>query len=94
VGGNFKNRPDRSSVASIAFAGLSSKSGFQHVRKRRRGWTGVPVEMRAPLLDLRLLRFHPASAARTMCMKKRFLREAMHGMLPEEVPCAENSAPR
>jgi len=45
----------------------------------------VPVEMRAPLLDLRLLRFLLRVPPVPWCMKKALLREAMRGMLPEEV---------
>ena len=69
----------------IAFAGLSSKSGFSMFESEDAGWTGVPVEMRAPLLDLRLLRFLLRVPPVPWCMKKALLREAMHGMLPEEV---------
>ena len=49
------------------------------------GWTGVPVEARAPLLDQRLLRFLLRIPPVPWCMHKELLREAMHGRLPEEV---------
>jgi asparagine synthase (glutamine-hydrolysing) len=49
------------------------------------GWTGVPVEARAPLLDQRLLRFLLRVPPVPWCMNKELLRTAMHGLLPEEV---------
>lgn len=49
------------------------------------GWTGVPVETRAPLLDQRLLRFLLRIPPVPWCMNKELLREAMRELLPEEV---------
>jgi asparagine synthase (glutamine-hydrolysing) len=49
------------------------------------GWTGVPVEARAPLLDQRLLRFLLRVPPVPWCMNKELLRTAMYGLLPEEV---------
>jgi asparagine synthase (glutamine-hydrolysing) len=49
------------------------------------GWTGVPVETRAPLFDLRLLRFLLRVPPVPWCMHKELLREAMRQLLPEEV---------
>jgi asparagine synthase (glutamine-hydrolysing) len=49
------------------------------------GWTGVPVEARAPLLDQRLLRFLLRVPPVPWCMNKQLLRTAMHGLLAEEV---------
>jgi asparagine synthase (glutamine-hydrolysing) len=49
------------------------------------GWTGLPVEARAPLLDQRLLRFLLRVPPVPWCMNKELLRTAMHGLLPEEV---------
>ncbi len=49
------------------------------------GWTGVPVETRAPLFDLRLLRFLLRVPPVPWCMHKELLREAMRGLLPDEV---------
>jgi asparagine synthase (glutamine-hydrolysing) len=48
-------------------------------------WTGVPVETRAPLLDQRLLRFLLRVPPVPWCMDKELLRDAMTGLLPEEV---------
>jgi asparagine synthase (glutamine-hydrolysing) len=49
------------------------------------GWTGVPVETRAPLFDQRLLRFLLRIPPVPWCMNKELLREAMRGKLPEEI---------
>jgi asparagine synthase (glutamine-hydrolysing) len=49
------------------------------------GWTGVPVEARAPLLDQRLLRFLLRVPPVPWCMNKELLRTAMRELLPEEV---------
>ncbi len=69
----------------IAFAGLSSKSWSSVLESEDAGWTGAPVELRAPLLDQRLLRFLLRVPPVPWCMEKKLLREAMRGMLPEEV---------
>ncbi len=49
------------------------------------GWTGMPVEARAPLLDQRLLRFLLRVPPVPWCTNKELLRRAMHGLLPEEI---------
>jgi len=55
------------------------------------GWTGVPVETRAPLLDRRLIRFLLRVPPVPWCMNKELLRTAMHGLLPEEVRLREKT---
>jgi asparagine synthase (glutamine-hydrolysing) len=55
------------------------------------GWTGVPVESRAPLHDQRLLRFLLRIPPVPWCMNKELLREAMRGKLPEEVRLREKT---
>jgi asparagine synthase (glutamine-hydrolysing) len=69
----------------IAFAGLSSRFWSNVLECEDASWTGVPVELRAPLLDQRLLRFLLRVPPVPWCMEKKLLREAMRGMLPEEV---------
>jgi asparagine synthase (glutamine-hydrolysing) len=68
-----------------ALAGLSSKFWSSVFESEDAGWTGVPVELRAPLLDQRLLRFLLRVPPVPWCMEKELLRKAMHGMLPEAV---------
>ena len=69
----------------IAFAGLSSKAWSNVLESEDSGWTGVPVEMRVPLFDRRLLRFLLRVPPVPWCMEKELLRESMRGMLPEEI---------
>jgi len=69
----------------IAFAGLSTRFWSYVFETEDAGWTGVPVELRAPFLDPRLLRFLLRVPPVPWCMEKALLREAMRGMLPEEV---------
>jgi len=76
----------------IAFARLSSNSGSSAFESEDAGWTGMPVELRAPLLDQRLLRFLLRVPPVPWCMEKALLREAMLGMLPEEVRARPKTA--
>jgi asparagine synthase (glutamine-hydrolysing) len=69
----------------IALACLSSRFWSSVFESEDAGWTGVPVELRAPLLDQRLLRFLLRVPPVPWCMEKALLREAMRGILPEEV---------
>lgn len=49
------------------------------------GWSHVPVDSRAPLLDLRLLRFLLRVPPLPLCVDKELLRRAVRGHLPEEI---------
>ncbi len=49
------------------------------------GVTGVPVEVRRPLFDLRLVRYALRLPPLPWCADKQLLRVAMRGMLPEPV---------
>jgi asparagine synthase (glutamine-hydrolysing) len=49
------------------------------------GVTHRPIEFRHPLLDLRLLEYCLSLPPFPWCVKKEILREAMRGVLPEEV---------
>jgi len=49
------------------------------------GVTGVPVEVRHPFFDLRLLEFLMALPALPWCSDKELLREAARGILPDAV---------
>jgi asparagine synthase (glutamine-hydrolysing) len=69
----------------LGHAGLASESGPSMYETEDAAWTGVPVESRAPLLDLRMLRFLLRVPPVPWCMEKELLREAMRGILPEEI---------
>jgi len=47
--------------------------------------TGVPVEVRHPFFDLRLVKFLLALPALPWCSDKELLREAARGVLPDAV---------
>jgi len=49
------------------------------------GWTRVHLEARAPLLDLRLLKFLLRLPPVPWCMHKEMMRQAMHDLLPVEI---------
>jgi asparagine synthase (glutamine-hydrolysing) len=49
------------------------------------GATGVPVEIRHPFFDLRLVKFLTALPALPWCSDKELLREAARGILPDAV---------
>ena len=69
----------------IGYAGISSESWSSIYETEDAAWTGVPVEMRSPLLDLRMLRFLLRVPPVPWCMEKELLRKAMRGILPEEI---------
>lgn len=69
----------------VAHAGLSSDFWAGVFDSEDAACTGVPVDLRAPLLDQRLLRFLLRVPPLPWCMHKELLREAMRGTLPENV---------
>jgi len=69
----------------VAHAGLSSDFWAGVFESEDAACTGVPVDLRAPLLDQRLIRFLLRVPPVPWCMEKALLREAMRGMLPERV---------
>jgi asparagine synthase (glutamine-hydrolysing) len=69
----------------IGYAGLTSDWRSSELETEDAGWSGVPLESRAPFLDLRMLRFLLRVPPVPWCMEKELLRQAMQGMLPEEI---------
>jgi len=69
----------------VGYASLTSSYWPSVYETEDPGWTGVPIAARAPLLDQRLLRFLLRLPPVPWCMDKLLLREAMQGLLPEEV---------
>lgn len=49
------------------------------------GWTRVPLELRAPLLDLRVLQYLLRLPPVPWCVEKKLCRLAMQGLLPEKI---------
>ena len=52
------------------------------------GFHGVPIDVRLPFLDLRLIRFALAAPPIPWMQRKHLLREAARGLIPEEVRTA------
>ncbi len=52
------------------------------------GFHGIPLDVRLPYLDLRLIHYALALPAMPWLQGKRLLREAARGLIPEEVRCA------
>ena len=70
---------------------LSSPQWSYLFESRDPGVTGVPLELRHPLTDLRLVEYLLSIPASPWCMKKTILREAMRGLLPEPVRLRKKS---
>ena len=51
------------------------------------GFHGIPLDVRLPYLDLRLIHYALALPAMPWLQGKRLLREAARGLIPEEVRC-------
>jgi asparagine synthase (glutamine-hydrolysing) len=68
-----------------AYASLTSPYWAYVLEEEDAPWTGVALENRGPLLDLRLIRFLLRVPPVPWCMEKKLLREAMRGVLPEAV---------
>ena len=68
-----------------AYASLTSPYWAYVLEEEEAPWTGVALENRGPLLDLRLVRFLLRIPPVPWCMEKRLLREAMRGQLPDTV---------
>ena len=72
-------------VHPAAYASLSQGYWASVLEEEDAAWLGVPLDRRAPFLDRRLVEFLLRVPAVPWCMEKELLREAMRGLLPEEV---------
>jgi asparagine synthase (glutamine-hydrolysing) len=68
-----------------AFAALQSGYWSGFLETEDAGWTGVALESRAPLLDLRLLRFLLRLPPVPWCIDKELARRAMQPYLPSAI---------
>jgi len=68
-----------------AYASLHSAYWAGVLEGEDAGWIGVPLEARAPLLDLRLLQFLLRLPPVPWCANKELARKAMKGYLPDAV---------
>jgi asparagine synthase (glutamine-hydrolysing) len=67
------------------YAGLCSTFWASALEQEDPAYTGAPLELRAPFLDQRLLRFLLRLPPVPWCMDKELLRLTMRGLLPDEV---------
>lgn len=72
-------------VHPAAYASLHAGYWSSVLESEDPGWTRIPLETRAPLLDLRLLRFLLRVPPVPWCAHKELSRRAMAGYLPEAV---------
>jgi asparagine synthase (glutamine-hydrolysing) len=68
-----------------AYAALSGSYWASVLECDDAAWNCLPVQSRAPLLDLRIIRFLLRVPPVPLCMDKELLRRTMRGMLPEEI---------
>lgn len=68
-----------------AFANIASPFWVSLWEGADPGVTGIPVETRAPLFDLRMVRFLLRLPPLPWCANKELMRRAMKGMLPKTV---------
>ncbi len=68
-----------------AYASLSSAYWPSLLEREDAAWTRIPVEVRAPLLDLRIVRFLLRVPPVPWCVHKHLVRVAMRGQLPEAI---------
>jgi len=68
-----------------AYASLSGSFWPNLLESEDAAWNLKPVESRAPLLDSRMLRFLLRVPPVPWCAHKELLRQAVRGMLPDEI---------
>jgi asparagine synthase (glutamine-hydrolysing) len=82
---------DRETLRPYAVQTLTSTSAMSFFERLDPAVSGLPLEFRHPLLDMRVIDYVLAIPAVPWCMRKTVLREAMRGILPEEVRTREKT---
>jgi len=77
--------PPEAAVRPEAWGAIVGTMWFHLFESYDAGITGVPVEIRHPFFDLRLLNFLLALPRLPWCSDKQLLREAARGVLPDAV---------
>ena len=81
----LREAPSSHLVRPRAHRGLSG-TGWPHILdKEDAAYTGLPLEIRLPLFDYRLLRFVLRLPVLPWCVDKEIMRQTMKGTLPETV---------
>jgi asparagine synthase (glutamine-hydrolysing) len=83
--GEFRKGLEAHPVHPQAYASLHSGYWASVLEEEDAGWTGLRLETRAPLLDLRLLRFLLRLPQVPWCVDKEVTRRAMNSWLPPEI---------
>jgi asparagine synthase (glutamine-hydrolysing) len=78
-------KPQEHPTHPRAYAGLQNADWSGFLENEDAGWTGVALESRAPLLDLRLLRFLLRLPPVPWCVHKELAREGLKSYLPETI---------
>jgi asparagine synthase (glutamine-hydrolysing) len=81
----YAHRPRIHPFRPDAYAGLTSLFLARDLESYDSGARERPVETRHPLFDLRVVRFCLRLPAIPWCSRKRLIRSAMRGVLPEDV---------
>lgn len=68
-----------------AYASLTSNHWPNLLESEDAAWTRIPLEVRAPFLDLRMVRFLLRVPPVPWCAEKHLVRIAMHGQLPKAI---------
>ena len=76
----------------LAYDGLRSHFWSNSFEAEEPEWTRLPLQLRSPLLDQRIVRFLLRVPPVPWCMHKNLLRQAMRGVLPLEI-LARRKAP-
>lgn len=87
------NRPEQphAGVRPEALEAITAPLWANLFERHDAGFTRVPVEVRQPLFDLRLMKFLLAIPRLPWCSDKELLREAARGVLPDRVRLRKKS---
>ena len=88
----FAGHAEGSGSRDAAYRAMILPTWFPILEGRDAGVTGVPVEHRHPLLDLRMVEFGLSLPAIPWCIDKHILREAAKGLIPEPARTRPKSA--
>ncbi len=83
--GELREALEAHPVHPLAYRSLHSGYWASVLEEEDAGWTGIQLETRAPLLDLRLLRFLLRLPSVPWCVDKEVTRRAMTSWLPPEI---------
>jgi asparagine synthase (glutamine-hydrolysing) len=80
-----RGEPALHPIHPIAYRALTGTFWPQALEREDPAYTGLPLEIRTPLFDYRLLRFLLRLPPLPWCVNKKIMRHAIQGALPEAV---------